>query len=92
MKTKNNYYADLFGAGVGGTVEDHRNLHIVYFNFGALPSLAIWQGQQKEYALKKHFFCSQARDKFAEHLKTRQNRYGLLKNRAQTNIVTNFPQ
>lgn len=48
-------------------LESYRHLHLVIFNSGTIPSLAIWKHSDPEPVLR-HFLHPGQRDSYIEHL------------------------
>ena len=55
MKQTVNTFAQQFAELTGGILESHRNLHMVIYDYGSSPSLALWRGQRRQPDETRHF-------------------------------------
>lgn len=79
MKQKVNIHALHYSERVHGTLETYLGLHMVTYDYGSSPSLAIWQGRQHAYLKNMHFLNDCIRASYIEQLKERQRRSHLFR-------------
>ena len=74
MKQTVNTFARQFADRTGGILESCRNLHMVIYDYGSSPSLALWRGQRRQPDENLHFLHAHVRDQYAGELRRRQVR------------------
>lgn len=82
MKQTVNTFAQQFAELTGGILESHRNLHMVIYDYGSSPSLALWRGQRRQPDETRHFLYAHVRDQYADELRRKQVRYLLYRKAA----------
>lgn len=79
MKQKVNIHAQHYAERVHGTLETYLGMHMVTYDYGSSPSLAIWQGRQHACLKNMHFLNACIRTTYIEQLKERQKKSHLFR-------------
>lgn len=79
MKQKVNIHAQHYAECVHGTFETYLGMHMVTYDYGSSPSLAIWQGRQHTCLRNIHFLNDCIRTSYIEQLKKRQRKSHLFR-------------
>lgn len=82
MKQTVNTFAQQFAELTSGILESHRNLHMVIYDYGSSPSLALWRGQRRQPDETRHFLYAHLRDQYADELRRKQVRHLLYRKAA----------